>query len=50
MDFTIDGRKTTTGNSKLPASRVSVLCRQEISKFEVQFFVGGLVVKIPACV
>jgi len=43
-----DRQRTTGGNSTYPQAGVSCFVGQESSKFEVQFFVGSSVVKIPA--
>ncbi|MBL0308210.1 MAG: hypothetical protein IPP77_00470 [Bacteroidetes bacterium] len=42
--------RKTTANITYTQAGVSCFVGQESSKFKVQFFVGSLVVKIPACV
>ncbi len=42
--------KTPACNSRFAKAGVSCFVGQESAKFEVQFFVGSSVVKIPACV
>jgi len=42
-------KRKTGYNSTYPQAGVSCFVGQESNKFEVQFFVGSLVVKIPAC-
>ncbi|MEA1787734.1 hypothetical protein U1E44_16675 [Arenibacter sp. GZD96] len=42
--------RKTSHNITYTQAGVSCFVRQVSGKFEVQFFVGSLVVKIPACV
>lgn len=43
-------RRITCGNITYTQAGVSFFVGQESAKFEVQFFVGSSLVKIPACV
>jgi hypothetical protein len=45
-----DDKKSTGYNITYTQAGVLCFVGQESSKFKVQFFVGSLVVKIPACV
>jgi len=45
-----DEKEHRTDNITYTQAGVSCFVRQESGKFEVQFFVGSSVVKIPACV
>ncbi|QOJ25548.1 MAG: hypothetical protein HRU79_02355 [Ignavibacteria bacterium] len=45
-----DKNKNTAPNITYTQAGVSCFVGQESAKFKVQFFVGNLVVKIPACV
>jgi hypothetical protein len=47
-----DRRKKEHRSDNITYTQAGVLCfvGQESGKFKVQFFVGSLVVKIPACV
>ena len=45
-------RNTRTAATNITYTQAGVSCfvGQKSAKFEIQFFLGGLVVKIPACV
>ena len=45
-----DGKEHRSDNITYTQAGVSCFVGQESAKFEVQFFVGSSVVKIPACV
>lgn len=50
MERILDGRRITTANIiTYTQAGVSCFVGQESGMFEVQFFVGSSVVKIPAC-
>jgi hypothetical protein len=49
-DNQMDEREHRTHNITYTQAGVSCFVGQESAKFEVQFFVGSSVVKIPACV
>jgi hypothetical protein len=49
-DNKVDEKEHRTDNITYTQAGVSCFVRQESCKFKVQFFVGSLVVKIPACV
>jgi len=49
-DKIIDKKRTTGNNSTYTQAGVSCFVGQESAKFEVQFFAGSSVLKIPACV
>jgi hypothetical protein len=50
MDKQADEKKHRSDNITYTQAGVPCFVGKESSKFEVQFFVGSLVVKIPACV
>ena len=45
----LSSTRTPAPNTTYPQAGASCFVGQEISKFEVLFFVGSSVVKIPAC-
>ena len=49
-DYLTDRQRITCANITYTQAGVSCFVGQESSIFEVQFFVGSSVVKIPACV
>ncbi|WP_276979112.1 hypothetical protein [Flavobacterium filum] len=49
-DKLTDEKEHRSDNITYTQAGVSCFVGQESAKFEIQFFVGSLVVKIPACV